>query len=44
VYRFPIYNDGYGAYSPRNYCEGELFEGHGSIGFQGRRFSVRLGF
>ena len=44
VYQFPVRVDGYWTYRPSYYCEGELFHGHGSIGYDGRRFSIRLGF
>ena len=44
VYVFPVYIDGYWSWRPHYYCEGDLFHGHGSVGYDGRRFSFRLGF
>ena len=44
VYRFPVFDHGSWSYRSHNYCGGDLFHGHGSIGFHGRRFSIRLGY
>ncbi len=44
VYRFPVFDHGSWSYRSHQYCEGDRFYGHGSIGFHGSRFSIRLGY
>ncbi len=44
IYYFPVWNDGYRSYRRYDYCDGELFRPHVSLGYEGRNWGIRLDF
>ena len=43
-YYFPVVIDGYRTSRRHDYCDGELFRPHGSVGYGGRNWGIRVDF